>query len=236
VTVELAEVAAGLPFAASLALAGGITSVREGRRRAALNEAVHELRRPLQVLSLSCPADAPEATHVESSLQLAAVALERLDHEINGDPLEEVEGEVSIASLVEEAERRWGHAAALSGKRLQLDRDGGEPSVAGSRFDLAQALDNLLNNAIEHGGAQVRIGWRGECGWVRVFVTDTGGALEAKARRSWLSCKGRGRRGYGLRVAGRIAKTHGGRFTLSRAPYGTEAGLVLPLLPQGDAE
>lgn len=233
-TVELAEVAAGLPFAASLALAGGITSVREGRRRAALNEAVHELRRPLQVLSLSLPLDEPEALHVESSLQLAAVALERLDHEINGDRLEEVENELSVADLVEEAERRWRYPAARSRVRLHLDRNGEELSVAGNRFDLAQALDNLLNNAIEHGGDQVRIGWRRERGWVRVFVTDTGCGLE-NASRSRLSRKGRGRRGHGLRVVSRIAKVHGGRFTLSRAPHGTEASLLLPLPAQVDA-
>jgi signal transduction histidine kinase len=235
VTVELAEVAAGLPFAASLALAGGIANFREGRRRAALNEAVHELRRPLQVLSLALPVDEPEALHVKSSLQLAAEALERLDHEINGDPLEEVEGEVSITDLVEEAEHRWRHAASRSGARLQLDRNSEELSVAGNRFDLAQALDNLLNNAIEHGGAQVRIGWRRERGWVRVFVTDTGGGLETRAGRSRRSRTGRGRRGHGLRVVSRIARMHGGRFTLSRAPSGTEASLLLPLPPQVDA-
>jgi signal transduction histidine kinase len=234
VAVELAEVAAGLPFAASLALAGGITSVREGRRRAALNEAVHELRRPLQVLSLSLPADVPEALHVESSLQMAAVALERLDHEINGDPPQEVETEVSIADLVKEAEQRWCRAASRSGTRLQLDRNGEELGVAGNRFDLAQALDNLLNNAIEHGGPQVRIGWRRERDWVRMFVTDTGGGLAASTNSSRRSRKGQGQRGHGLRVVGRIAKMHGGRFTLSRTSHGTEASLLLPLPPQVD--
>jgi signal transduction histidine kinase len=235
VTVELAEVAAGLPFAASLALAGGITSVREGRRRAALNEAVHELRRPLQVLSLSLPANRAEALNVETSLQLAAAALERLDHEINGDPLEEEESEVSIADLVEEAGRRWSQAASRSGACLQLDRNGEELGVAGNRFDLAQALDNLLNNALEHGGAQVRIGWRREGDWVRVFVTDNGDGLEAHASSPRLSRKGRGRRGHGLRVVGRIANVHGGRFTLRRVSDRTEASLLLPLRTQVDA-
>ena len=56
-TMELAEIAAGLPLAASFALAGGINTLREGRRRAALNEAMHELRRPLQALSLALLTD-----------------------------------------------------------------------------------------------------------------------------------------------------------------------------------
>src|SRR3954447_25761137 len=53
--LELAEVAAGLPMAASFALAGGLTTLREGRRRSSLNAAMHELRRPLQVLTLALP-------------------------------------------------------------------------------------------------------------------------------------------------------------------------------------
>src|SRR3954469_19252717 len=94
--VELAEVAAGLPVAASFALAGGITSLREGRRRTLLNEALHELRRPLQILSLALPDSSPRAAHVESSLELATVALERLDREINGAALEEAVTELSV--------------------------------------------------------------------------------------------------------------------------------------------
>src|SRR5881227_1107634 len=97
--VELAEVAAGLPMAASLALAGGISSFREGRRRTALNEAMHELRRPLQVLTLTLPDGSQRATQVESSLELATVALERLDREINGVALENVVTEVSVNAL-----------------------------------------------------------------------------------------------------------------------------------------
>src|SRR4051812_5911259 len=110
--VELAEVAAGLPVAASLALAGGITNFREGRRRSALNEAMHELRRPLQVLSLAVPDRSHEAAPIESSLRLATAALERLDREINGAILEESVTEVSVDNLIAEALQRWKSAAA----------------------------------------------------------------------------------------------------------------------------
>jgi signal transduction histidine kinase len=234
--VELAEVAAGLPVAASLALAGGITSLREGRRRAALNEAMHELRRPLQVLSLSLPADAPEALPVESSLRLATVALERLDREINGASLEEMETEVSVADLIGEAERRWHRAASYSGGSLEVDRNGENLCVKGNRFDLAQALDNLLSNAIEHGGGRVRIEWRRESNWVRVLITDQGGSARADVDRSKLRRGGRDRRGHGLRVVEGVAKRHGGSFTLRRAPHGAEASLRLPLGQQVDVE
>lgn len=227
--VELAEVAAGLPVAASLALAGGLTSLREGRRRTALNEAMHELRRPLQVLSLALPADSPEIAPVESSLQLARVALDRLDREINGVPLEEEVNEVSIRDLIEAAVRRWRGAVLQNGGTVEIELDSEDTRVEGNRFDLARALDNLLSNAIEHGGGRVRIGWRREGDQVCVAVADDGVLARVKTGRRGLRRARRCRRGHGLRVVGRIARRHGGSFVLRRAPHGAEARLRLPV-------
>lgn len=231
--VELAEVAAGLPVAASLALAGGLTNLREGRRRAALNEAMHELRRPLQVLSLTLPEDLPPAAPVESSLRLATVALERLEREVNGDSSKETVTDASVTDLIDAAARRWSNAATLGGTRLRVPRSDESLFVVGDPFGLAQALDNLLSNAIEHGGEEVRIGCRREGEWVRISVTDTGVRSSAKTNRRRVRRRGRGRRGHGLRVVARTAARHGGSFTLRRGPRGTEASLRLPLSGQG---
>jgi signal transduction histidine kinase len=226
--VELAQVAAGLPVAASFALAGGITSFREGRRRTALNEAMHELRRPLQVLSFALPGDSHESARLESSLDLAAVALERLDREINGGALEKVVSEVSVNALIEEAVQRWKSAAVDSGIGLRREWNGPETFVQGDRFELTQALDNLLNNAIEHGCGEVRIGWRREGGVVCIAVVNGEATtrVEVNRRRRRGS---RSRRGHGLRVVARIARRHGGSFTLSSAGQGVKASLRLPL-------
>jgi signal transduction histidine kinase len=234
--VELAEVAAGLPVAASFALAGGITTFREGRRRATLNEAMHELRRPLQVLSLALPVDSPEAAPVESSLHLATVALERLDHEINGSSLAAAVTEVSVNELIDEAAQRWRGAADRLGRGLRCWFHEHETFVQGKPFDLAQALDNLLSNAIEHGAGRVEIEPHCEGGWICISVRDAGrsSALKKKATRSRRG--GRSRRGHGLRVVNRIAVAHGGSFTLKRTPQGTEAGLRLPLRRLGGVE
>ncbi|HET7455712.1 MAG TPA: HAMP domain-containing sensor histidine kinase [Solirubrobacterales bacterium] len=234
-TVELAEVAAGLPVAASFALAGGLTNLREGRRRAALNEAMHELRRPLQVLSLSLPADLPPAAPVESSLQLVTVALERLEREVNGGAPEEAVTEVSVTDLIDVAVRRWSKAVTLSGTRLRVDRNGNSMFVVGDPFSLAQALDNLLSNAIEHGGGEVRIGCCREGGWVRIWVSDGGVRSEPGRNRPRPRRGGSRRRGHGLRVVARTADRHGGSFSLRRGPDGAEASLRLPLsLPDGE--
>jgi signal transduction histidine kinase len=234
-TVELAQVAAGLPVAASFALAGGLTSLREGRRRAMLNEALHELRRPLQVLSLALPESPHIAVPLESSLELATTALERLDREINGVRLEEAPAEVSVNSLIDEAVQRWGSAAAFSGRTVQREWNGPETYVEGDRFDLAQALDNLLSNALEHGGGRVRVGWRREGEWVRISVVNSGtpSAGRSGRRRRWRG--GRCRRGHGLRVVERVARSHGGNFALRPARDGVRASLWLPLRRQAGA-
>lgn len=227
--VELAEVAAGLPVAASLALAGGITSLREGRRRAVLNEALHELRRPLQVLSLALPKCSPHPAPVESSLELAKVALERLDREVNGAGLKEVVREISVNALIDDAVRRWEGVAACSGGSLQREWNGPEAYVEGDRFDLAQALDNLLSNAIEHGAGKVRIGWRRKGEWVSISVANSAAPSPGPGRRRRHDRGGRCRRGHGLRVVERVARKHGGSFVLRPARDGVTASLRLPL-------
>jgi signal transduction histidine kinase len=233
--VALAEVAAGLPVAASFALAGGITNLREGRRRAALNEAMHELRRPLQVLSLALPDQSQKAAPVESSLELAAGALERLDREINGSGLEETVSEVSVDDLIDAAVGRWKSEAARSGSSLQREWNGPATYVEGNRFDLAQALDNLLSNAIEHGAGKVRVGWRREGEWVCISVSNTGASLPPRADRRRRIRGGRCRRGHGLRVVGRVARRHGGNFTFQPTGTGVKASLRLPLRRQVSA-
>jgi signal transduction histidine kinase len=233
--VALAEVAAGLPVAASFALAGGITNLREGRRRTALNEAMHELRRPLQILSLALPDHSQEAARVESSLELAAGALERLDREINGSGLEETVSEVSVDDLIDAAVARWKSEAARSGSSLQREWNGPEAYVEGSRFDLEQALDNLLSNAIEHGAGKVRIGWRREGGWVCISVSNGAASPPPRADRRRRLHGGRCRRGHGLRVVKRVARKHGGSFTFGPAGSGVKASLRLPSCRQVSA-
>jgi signal transduction histidine kinase len=225
VTVELAEVAAGLPVAVSFALAGGITGLREGRRRSSLNEAMHELRRPLQALSLALPANRPASPAVDSSLRLAAAALTRLDREINGTPPADAHTRLSPHLLLEESVLRWRAQARLAGASLELVWGAGGVSIEGDRAELAQAVDNLIGNAIEHGGGEVTIEGRKAGAWLLITVSDSGGP-PASARPRGRRPR---RRGHGLRVVARTAHSHGGSFSLCRQERGMEASLRLPL-------
>jgi signal transduction histidine kinase len=211
---------------------------KAGRRRTALNEALHELRRPLQALALSSsPAEAGPA---ETSLRMAAAALERLDREINGGAGAGTTVRLPLAArpLVEAAVARWQPRATLRGGSLELRWEAADATVSADRCEISQALDNLIVNALEHGGPEVVVAAARGAGELRVSVVDSGRAGSVHVRRGGgvgplARLRGKRRHGHGLRVVRRIAAAHGGSFRLRCAAAGAEAELELPLLDGG---
>jgi signal transduction histidine kinase len=243
VTPELAQIAAAWPLGASLAAAMAVGGLREGRRRAALNEALHELRRPLQTLALLAPGSgSQEPAAIEGSVQLAASALERLQRQINGEALASVAMSAPIPArpLLDSAVGRWKARAALAGGSLALHWRAGEALAAGDRGEIEQALDNLIVNAIEHGGPEVVVEAVARSGRLCVSVVDSGRGSRPQSRRESPAelvarLSGRQLRGHGLRVVRRIAAAHGGDFRLHLSERRTEAVLELPLADGGRA-
>jgi signal transduction histidine kinase len=233
--IELAEIVAGWPLAASMAAVVAAQSLRAGRRRGALNEALHELRRPLQAIALASGGGAAAPPVVESSVQLAAAALERLDHEVNGGTLQRPLEAVEMRPLLESALRRWRARTSLGGGTLNLRWRAGRAVVIGDRVELAQALDNLIVNAIEHGGPEISVDARLCKGRLRIVVADSGRASRPAARRETPAeaiarLSGRCRNGHGLVVVRQVAAAHDGRFALRRSERGSLALLELPLI------
>lgn len=235
---DLGQLIEAWPFAASMAAAAGARGVRDARRRSALNEALHELRRPLQALVLAPPGERRErAAAASTSLQMAAAALGRLDREINGGTSTAARLPLPAQPLLREAALRWRGRAALAGRSLQWRWLAGEAVLLGDPVALGQALDNLLANAIEHGGPRVLLEARPDSGRLRIAVRDSGGPGPRAPRSPQLGARlsGRGRRGHGLRVVRRIAREHGGSFELRCSRAGTEAVLELPLCGEAGA-
>jgi signal transduction histidine kinase len=236
VLAAAAELAiAGWPMVLALAGVLGGAGVREARRRAALNQALHEVRRPLQVLALSAPVAGTAAGELEGPVRMAAAALERLDREINGGgAAAAVRTGVRVGPLLEAAVERWRARAAAAGHSLELRCRCFEATVSGVPGELGAALDNLIANAVEHGGARVTVVATARGSLLRIAVLDSGRGVQrpgGRQARSGLAARiaGTSRHGHGLRIVRRIAAEHGGSFSLQVGSAATEAVLELPL-------
>jgi len=230
--IELSTVTAGLPMAASFAMAGGFVALREGRRRSALNAAMHELRRPLQALSLSLPPGAASSGPFESSLALAVAAIDRLDREVNGREVEAATERLSLGPLIEEAVERWQPIVRRAGRSLRLAWSGGDAVLRGDRVALSQLLDNLISNSFEHGSGAIVVDVRVEGCLFGLAVRDAGRGAVGTARRGRLLGQrlgGRNRHGHGLAIVRRAVARHGGSFRLRHSNEGSEARVALPL-------
>lgn len=232
--LELAQIVSAWPLGVSLAAAVAAQGIYAGRRRSALNEALHELRRPLQALALAPALSRGGGPAVEGSVRLAAAALERLEREINGETPVPPRAPLPVRPLLEDAVARWRSRAALAGGSLRSSWGAGEAIVDGDRCGLAQAIDNLIVNAIEHGGPEIVVEAEERDGRLRIAVRDSGRASRPASRRESPAdliarLAGGNRRGHGLRVVRRTAADHGGCFALCAAARGAEAVLELPL-------
>ena len=145
---------ASLTAALAIVAAFAVARKRESRRRGALNRALHELRRPLQALVLEAGGGRGPGPH---GLRVALTALRDLDCEINGGERRAELRPVDCRALVQPAVERWVGVAAASRRALTLRWRAGSASVLADPDRVAQALDNLIDNALRHGGLRVSI-------------------------------------------------------------------------------
>jgi signal transduction histidine kinase len=212
------------PVALSFASIAVADRLSLARRRAALNRSLHELRRPLQAMTLA------EAADGRGQLERAIDALALLDREINGGSAPG-RRRVEARTLAEEAADRWRGPALRGGRTLGFMWRGGRSEVICDPDAISRALDNLIANAIEHGSGPIRIEGSGRPGFVRLHVANLPG-LAPSTTATLAPRRGRDpRRGHGLGLVSAVAAEHGGRFAACRHRGGTSAVLELPLAP-----
>ena len=205
-----------------------------GDRMEAVARACHELRGPLTAARLGLVPgsgqQAPSAGRlraIDTELGRAALALDDLAGAGGGSSRWRCE-RVEVAALVVDCAEAWQAAAAAAGATLRVGWSGEEAVVWGERLRLAQALGNLIANAVEHGRGPVDVGGAVRDGRVRVTISDHGPGLPATvAELRRRARRGRGTRGRGLAITAEVAELHGGR--LACAPAETGARLVLEL-------
>jgi signal transduction histidine kinase len=200
-----------------------------GRRRLVLAaRAQHEVRGPLAVaqLALSGLERTARVEAIDLELRRAALALD----DLTGPGRARRREPVDLGRLVADAAPAWRALAARYGTTLAI-----EPAPAratGDPLRLAQACANLVANAAEHGGGEVRVRTWTAGSHVRVEVSDDGPGLPAPVPALVAAARGRrSHRGHGLAIAAAIARTHGGRLTSAPAPYGARVVLELPAAP-----
>jgi two-component system, OmpR family, sensor kinase len=197
------------------------------RERRFVADAGHELRTPLALLRTELelalrhagtPAEMREALRrsFDETDRLAQLAEDLLviarsdGHEL---PLrwEELQVDELFASVARRVETR----AESEGK--MIDVDGRGMTVHADRLRLEQALGNMVDNAIRHGGDEIRLEAVTRNGSTELHVTDDGpgfpdGFLEHAFDRFSRAdpARARGGAGLGLAIVRTIAEAHGG--------------------------
>lgn len=175
----------------------------------------------------------------------AATRVETLVREINlfirasqtELPSEEVDLAAEVEGLRQDFSRR------LEEQGVELAVASGLPTITANRLGLVRALQNLIDNALMHGGprmTRIEIGHRAEPGRHVIWVADDGVAVPPDERagifepfkRSSIS-KGEGT-GLGLAIVREIARRHGGDAWLESKGE-TGAAFYLSLKDSGTA-
>jgi signal transduction histidine kinase len=206
------------------------------RRRELVARACHELRGPLTAAHLALHASARHGAAlparlaaIDLELKRAGVALDDLAAARHGRRAPDRDEPVDVGDLLVYQAATWRLVADAFGCRLELVEAGEGAMVRGDRLRLAQAVGNLVANALEHGTGRVELLARSTGDRVRIEVADEGPGLPAPvADLTRRPRAGHGRRGRGLAIAADIADRHGGRLVAAPSARGARVALELP--------
>lgn len=220
-----------------------------------ISDAAHQLRNPIAgvqamaeaVQSAPTPDDARRrAAELLSSARSVSdladklLTLERAS--AAGGPLVELSADRLCRDLVQEMTPR---AEAVGARLSYAPNDGAERLIL--RADavmLAEALTNLMDNSLRHGGpdlTRVTLHLDGDAGTAHFAVEDDGKGLSqadmARARERFGQAAGSEGTGLGLPIAEAVAQAQGGDLTMARnATGGLTVTLSLPRAPDLTAQ
>jgi signal transduction histidine kinase len=219
------------------------------RERRFVADAGHELRTPVAVIRAELEGMLRAGGHDPEVREALVAALEECDHlaQIAEDLLvvaRAAEGElplrpgpIEVAPLLEGVRARFADRARERRREIGIDAAGGV-CVDADELRLRQALGNLVDNALRHGGGDIELRSRRSSdtdGGVELEVADggpgfdpelAGRAFERFARGD--AARTRGGTGLGLAIVRAIAEAHGGRAEIVDGGPGATVRLWLP--------
>jgi signal transduction histidine kinase len=216
------------------------------RERSFVADASHELRTPLALLTtelelaLRRPRSAVELRRAVESAAEDTGRLVRLAEDLLTIARADQDALPVRRELVRTRDvlsRVTGTFDATAPGRVAVVAADGPGSLVADPDRLDQALRNLVDNAIRHGGGTVRVGLVDTPGAVELHVTDDGpgfpsGYLPHAFERFSRAAAGRGAgggAGLGLSIVDAIARAHGGAAHAADRPQGgADVWLVLP--------
>ncbi|GAB2881545.1 sensor histidine kinase FleS [Uliginosibacterium flavum] len=230
------------------------TQTARNERLAAMGEMVaslaHQLRTPLAAALLYTGHMASTEMDPTARSKVADRALERLRHleKLIQDMLIFARGEAlgresfGVCDLVAELAHTIEPVAQRRGVAFSADCTAGARLLFGNRKEIAGALLNLLENALQVLGdsGSVELTAREEGGNAVFVVQDSGRGipleLQARLFEPFYTTRADGT-GLGLAIARGVARAHGGEISLKSAPgEGTEFSFVLPLANAGEID
>jgi two-component system OmpR family sensor kinase len=221
-----------------------LRALMDGQRRL-LHDVSHELRSPLARLqaAIGLAHQQPDKTAASlARIERESVRMDKLVGELltlsrlNASPAMPVREAVEIAEMVAQIAD---DASFEAGPGTRIEVWGASQAVVTGDPDLLwRAIENVVRNAVKHGGGAAEIGLRAGASVVHIDVLDRGpGVPEAdlpsifepffRAHPAYNNIDGHG---LGLAVAQRVAQTHGGAIAAAnREGGGLRVTVSLPL-------
>jgi two-component system, OmpR family, sensor kinase len=209
----------------------------------------HELKTPLTSIRGYAEAmrdGAIDADEGAPTIEAEATRLERLVRDLldvarmNRSEFQVERRPIDLASVANEAARRYRSQAETFGVSLELDTNGGAPAV-GDEERALQVVSNLVENALRVTPPDGRVVVRACAGELTVEDTGPGIAQEELPRafeRFYLWSRYGGRRkvgtGLGLAIVKQLTEQMGGTVAVESAPGATRFTVRLPVLPPVD--
>ncbi|MES0827454.1 sensor histidine kinase [Ruegeria sp. SCP11] len=213
-----------------------------------ISEAAHQLRNPAAAVQSMAEALRDAQTDSDRDkriVELVAAAknsatvaeqllsLERLRLPTHQDQMETID----FRSVVEEACAEMGVHILAKGIEFEVTMPDSPIMVAGDRVFLTEAIKNLLDNSMKHGGTEltkILVVLQRDRDTARLSVADDGVGLSpdqsdaAFSRFSQLEpSEGSG---LGLSIVSAVAQRHGGQVSINRAVQGASLTLELPVV------